>query len=93
MSSWTKPSSSPDDVFSTSAFFVKTSESLRNHRQDNFNGDDLRGAMAIFPEFFRSCDVCNKNVHHEKMTQTIKAATENIPRDIKGWYKCEFGMK
>lgn len=93
MSTWTKAFSSPDAVFSTSAFFSKTSASFSNPRQDNFNSDDLRDAIAIFPEFFRSCDICNKNVHHEKMTRTIEAATENTPRDIKGWYKCEFGMK
>lgn len=91
MSTWTKVSSSADAVFSTSAFFSKTSGSLRNPRQDNFNDDDLRNAMAIFPEFFCSCDVCHKNVHHERVI--TEAATENIPSDIKGWYKCEFGMK
>ena len=93
MSTWSKASSSPDAVFSTSAFFSKTSASLRNPRQDNFNGDDLRGAMAIFPEFFRSCDICNKNLYHEKMALTIEVEVENTPRDIRGWYKCEFGMK
>ena len=93
MSTWTKDSSSPDTIFSTSAFFSKTSAS--NPRQDNSGDDALRSAVAIFPEFFCSCDICYKNVHHhEKMTRTLKpAVTENIPRDIKGWYKCEFGMK
>jgi len=93
MSLCNKASSAPGAVFSGSAFFVKTSASFKNHIQDNFSGDDLRGAMAIFPEFFRTCDICNKNVRHEKMARTIEAATEYIPRDIKGWYKCEFGMK
>ena len=93
MNTWNKASSSPDAVFSTSAFFSKTSASLRNFRQDNFDGDDLRDAMAIFPEFFRSCGKCNKNLYHEKMALTIKAEVENTPCDIKGWYKCEFGMK
>ena len=83
---WSKASSSPYAAFSTSAF------SSKYPSQDNFNGDDLRGAMAIFPEFFRSCDICNKNLYHEEMARNIQAAVENIPRDIKGWYKCEFGM-
>ena len=93
MNTWNKASTSPDVLFSTSAFFSKTSASLRNPQQGNFNGDDLRSAMAIFPEFFRSCDVCNKNLYHEKMALTIEAEVEYTPRDIKGWYKCEFGMK
>ena len=93
MNTWNKASSSPDAVFSTSTFFSKTSTSLRNPQQDNFNGDDLRGAMAIFPEFFRLCDICNKNLYREEMALTIEGEVENTPRDIKGWYKCEFGMK
>lgn len=93
MSAWSRASSSPNAVISTSAFLSTTSTGLRNTRQDNLNGDDLRGAMAIFPEFFRSCDICNKNLYHEEMARTIETAVENIPRDIKGWYKCEFGMK
>ena len=99
MSTWSKASLSIYTVFSTSAFFSETSASLRNSRQDNFNGDDLRGAMAIFPEFFRSCDICNKNLYHENMALSdsssvcVQAEVENTPRDIKGWYKCEFGMK
>ena len=84
MNTWNKASSPPDAVFSTSVFFSKTPASLRNPRQGNFNGDDLRGAMAIFPEFFRSCDICNKNLYHEKMALTIEADVEYTPRDIKG---------
>lgn len=93
MSIWSKVFLLFDVVFFMFVFFLKILVSFRNFRQDNFNVDDLRGVMVIFLEFFCLCDICNKNLYYEKMVWIIEVEVENILCDIKGWYKCEFGMK
>lgn len=90
MNRYTKVSSTPDAVCSTS-FFSKPTKSLKNAVQDSCNDDDLKSAMAIFPEFFCPFDTRHKNVQREKMPS--KGEPENYPRGIEGWYKSEFGIK
>lgn len=90
MNRYVKAPSTPDAVISTS-FFSKTSESLKNTAKSSFDGDDLRSAMAIFPEFFYLCDVRYKDAQRERMTS--EGVTENNPRGIEDWYKSEFGIK
>ena len=47
--------------------------------------------MAIFPEFFRSCDICNKNLYHEKMALTIEAEVENTHVTLKAGTSVNLG--
>lgn len=91
MNRYTKVSSATPDAVCSTSFFSETSKSLKNAVQDSCNDDDLKSAMAIFPEFFSPFDIYHKNVQRGKMPS--EGETENYPRGIEGWYKSEFGIK